>query len=261
MLHKLGKQIVPFLTHYLKLDLTKSLNKYLNEKINPDANSYPYTVVFKNAKGNNAYVNGLKMVIDDEALDTLSLLVVDFIETYTIDNGSGDRLFDDFFIFLSKISEGVAGPDLYEDLKKTLNVLASVIIHESVHLVQHSRQYMAGRQSTEYRSYLDPKRSTFPELQRQKDWSRDPENMKLYRASPQEITAFSHEYAMDIINDYQSTSELDLLKDPQLLAQEIYDKLKKKRIPNGEGEQKVFQRYAKLIYQEISRYLDQVEQK
>jgi hypothetical protein len=145
--------------------------------------------------------------------------------------------------------------------------MLSTIIHELTHVVQHSRQRQKGRAGLEYRSYLDPRKQMFPDNSK----FDDPVYRRMYKASPQEMAAFAHEKVLQLMRpvlkdpEYYNINNPDYSeKDKQDIINELNRKLKYIPTyasqlfpdPSTPLEQKIYQRYVKLMYQEAQRFID-----
>jgi hypothetical protein len=140
--------------------------------------------------------------------------------------------------------------------------MASVVIHELVHIKQHRQQFNNKRKETEYRSYIVKDKDKF-DRDLKSSWL-----SKAYLSSPQEISAISHDIAIDFIKeqDIDTWENIEFLKVvlPKRLEQFIisklsdYDFFRKFSIKNHE-DNKVFKRYSKLVYQEVTRYIDSIK--
>lgn len=154
---------------------------------------------------------------------------------------------------------------ILSDSEKTIDGIIDTTLHELVHVIQHHRQFQKGRPDTEYRSYLDKKKGEFSNLYGSGPLSDQDKNRyyQLYYASPQEIAAFSHNIAMSMIRAYDiknAKSKEDLA---QIDAGEIVSFVKeyfRQRYsdPKNQKEYAVFKRYAKLVYQEVQRYIENI---
>lgn len=122
--------------------------------------------------------------------------------------------------------------------------LASTIIHELVHVLQHIPQYDKQRYDTEYKSYAGAKEKMYQEL-------RDGEPGVLYYSSPQEIGAFAHNFAIDLISKIKETGlprNFDEILRRRMIGQmrpTVYNQL----------SPRVIQRYAKKTYEELSHLI------
>lgn len=152
--------------------------------------------------------------------------------------------------------------------------ITSVIVHELVHIHQHTNQKNRYRQGyeTEYRSYMMNKKK-FHKLMNDRlstSIGRLP-----YLASPQEIPAFAHNLALDLIEivlggyslEQIAKSNPDLLPHTIMNLKDIIQDSRNyqnndffndyKQFKNPEHKQfKVFKRFMKIVYQEISQYIE-----
>lgn len=139
----------------------------------------------------------------------------------------------------------IANDDKYQAY---LNYIASTIIHEMVHVVQHLLQYAQGRKTTAYKSYAGHTRDFHDEV-RQGKYS------KLYYSSPQEIEAHAHEAAIYVIKKISSLRELSNIRGL------IIDRLRMGIPEFDELDQLVTNRYIKRVYQEIQSEIERLNRK
>ena len=149
--------------------------------------------------------------------------------------------------------------------------LVAVLIHELVHIKQHSRQddpwnnnlFIKGR-PLEYRSYLIERREFISII---KDSSRGIKTEKtnmIHSSSPQEIPAKAHSFVLKYIGGFVDVSPLTLQStesDIQLL-QFYIDKMDYKlideryqifNVPNSKVY-RIYRRYMKNVYREMMIY-------
>lgn len=153
-------------------------------------------------------------------------------------------------------------------ITRTIEAMVSTITHEVVHVIQYNQQVSKGRDHIEYRSYLDKTKGEFRNnIDNPPGANEPPENQErrynLYLASPQEIAAFAHQAALQVIRDHginQATSpeELDLKELDSGSIIYAVDKILAGRFnqPKTPKEAMVRKRYLKLAYQEIVRTLE-----
>lgn len=141
-----------------------------------------------------------------------------------------------------------------------INNLVDTILHELVHVIQHQQQ--RHRSQPEYRSYLDKKGNKLISYWRPEEgWDFDNTNwQRLYYASPQEIPAFAHNMAGKIIRSfgfdepleepYPTVTAADFVRELRNIIGDQY------RNPTTPKESKILNRYLKLAYQEVQRYIE-----
>lgn len=154
------------------------------------------------------------------------------------------------------------------DRKRNLvNRMTDTVLHELVHVMQHRQQWQRPGGGQEYRSYLDRTKGELRSLYRGpgQGWDVDSKHFqKLYRASPQEIGAFAHNMALDIIRgfglDEPGAEDITLTATDfvQALRQIVGNEY---RDPNNPQERAILNRYLKLAYQEVQRYIERKRQK
>lgn len=193
-------------------------------------------------------------------------LIEKMVDLVYLSYGPGERVAG--FAFIAKMANGTSyeWESLYDSVEKTVHGLASISIHELVHVMQHNQQQVAGRSDTEYRSYLDKHKDEFKSMADNDETnavsvgSHD-RHWNLYLASPQEIAAFAHEIALRVIRDYgfdraTTTDELSGL-DARSIADAVNTKLAGRfSKPSTPKEAMIRKRYLKLVYQEIVRYIE-----
>lgn len=147
--------------------------------------------------------------------------------------------------------------------------LTNTALHELVHVVQHNQQKLRGRDDTEYRSYLDKHKGEFNAMAFDRAGSSNSDEKNndryydLYLSSPQEIAAFAHNAALNIVKDYGFTQATDVGEIVPVSPNSIMlavDKVTGGRFKNPKNpkDAMIRKRYLKLVYQEVQRYLDQL---
>lgn len=154
---------------------------------------------------------------------------------------------------------------ILDDSVKTIDSIVDTTLHELVHVLQHHKQYQKGRTDTEYRSYLDKKKGEFSALHNKDTLSKDDETRyyDLYMASPQEMGSFAHEMAMSMIRAYGLKDAKSEEEITPLTSEEVSSFVRKYihnrySDPKNQKEYAVFKRYAKLVYQEVQRYIERI---
>lgn len=143
-----------------------------------------------------------------------------------------------------------------------LNKLVDVFLHETVHAIQHYRQWLVnnvdGRHTDypEYRSYLEKDKKEFHKMMNNDEWT--DRKRKAYYSSPQEIAAHAHNISLQIINDYgvddewtERPSDLDISKNVKTYLTHVFSpqEFKDPKIS------KIINRYYRLVYKELVDYL------
>ena len=141
-----------------------------------------------------------------------------------------------------------------------LDNCASTFIHEMVHAQQHAVQANKGisADDTDYRSYIKtkeiPNKKAFKIMVDTPGALDDPENYKIFRASPQEMTAFANQDAARFIKD----NKLNIpgaKADPATMAklQNYLGNYFKDR--DNYKEYLLLKRYGTLVYKAVADYL------
>jgi hypothetical protein len=239
----------------------------LSNEIGKDVN---LTVAFEptdpNVKG---LADNTEIILTDRYVKKLSGRILDKVEDSLIASYAVDEWVDaTFFTFkmLGSQDRYLTGLIL-DNAIPLINAIVSTTLHELVHVLQHHRQFQKGRTDTEYRSYLDKKKGEFSALHnKDKDNMSDEEKVRyhnLYLASPQEMGSFSNEMALSFIRDADirhATSEKEIAS---ISSDEITTYVRKYihnrySDPKNQKEYAVFKRYAKLVYQEVQRYIEKI---
>lgn len=261
---KIGQRLYVSLGHHLTTNFQD-----VTEKLYPG--SYvPIDFVQTNDRG---YAKGMSVFLSDRFLSDLTKIVLNKFYDAVTNSFSEGSLYDYFF---GQYNNKYIIRDILSYADRTIEELLDVVIHELVHVVQHGTQLAKGKHDYEYRSYLsDPKKKK----------GKDPEFMRLARmrtkhkrlpasaearyrvlhaSSPQEMGAYSHNIAQSIIRDFGlndihiSPADIPPMSDFSTI---IADYVKSYITPKTPAEQRIFQRYAKMVTLEITRYLDYTREK
>jgi hypothetical protein len=259
---KVGPNLFTHLEHFISEKLTKLAS---DEILPPDLKA-SVPVKFKDTGEDLGLAYSSEIDLTEMFIDNLVTDLLDLLHEKTSDNlYSEDSIFEDFFLTAKKltIQDIVDYSSRRSGINSTVNKIASTLVHEMVHVRQHLPQLQKGRDDTEYRSYLDKTKGEFVQMHGKGYASLSPDERKryntLYRSSPQEITAFSHQAAWDVIRDYnlEDIRDISEIPDNKVIFGYIYEYATQYyKKPENPAEQKVYQRYIKLIYQEVDRYLD-----
>lgn len=231
-------------------------------------NSTPYnvTVVFSqfNTRGTAEYST---INLNKKFINEIIRCIEYDIESYLIMN----ECFYANFINVSRLKQ--INKEFPFELNLThLNRLVSVFIHELVHIKQHSRQdnpndinKLDGKfRPLEYRSYLMPRKEFISTMKNLKNGIKTTREILAHASSPQEIPARAHSSVSKYIGSIIVINPLSLEPSEEsvkLLNQYIYmmvpttfdSKYQNFNKPNTK-EYKIYQRYMKVVYQEIMSY-------
>lgn len=205
---------------------------------------------------------GLVIEMRSRDLQKIPHELCEYIHKITTDNLENKKnIFDDYFKWFGKFSER----DLeYVGLDGTISKIVSTLIHEAVHIAQHSAQFRKGRNNTEYRSYLQKDKNKF--YQSVRDISDKPNEVSTtdhdaYLSSPQEINARSHQAALQYLKDsFANGMSVDEVK--QNMASEFQDYMEKHfHEPEDKQRYAIYKRFVKQAYQEVIRSLDELKKK
>jgi hypothetical protein len=240
----------------LKLTLAKILDKGALSKIR-----------FGKMSGMGGFARGSEIVLNRTLLDGIAKTVINRICTAMYEHPAGQRtrVFEIVFNMLKQNSDKMIGY-LLHGLEPHVDNIVSILVHEAVHIIQHKQQAHRGLGKTEYRSYLDKQKGEFRSAAQKavKTKNRD-RYYDLYYASPQEITAFAHQMALDVVNAYGLNKVTDLKDIPKITSENIIEYINKRinnrfAQPRNPQETQVRRRYLKLVYQEVHRYIEHVQQ-
>jgi len=223
---------------------------------------------FGTMKGMGGYVQDTTMVINRAYVTQLIIAVMNRFNNYLYDNyNAGERTKGMSFIFrMLKGNDSSTVDDLTRDFERFINPIVSIITHEAVHIVQHKQQAHRPNKKTEYRSYLDKTKGEFyAQAMKAKQSKNKDRYYDLYYSSPQEIAAFAHQMAMDVIKSYDLNNISNLKDIPKIEGEDIVINVNQRlnnrfAKPRNPQEMQVRRRYLKLVYQEVQRYIDHVKQ-
>ena len=259
---KVGPNLFTHLEHFISKKLSKLVS---DEVLSPDLKA-SIPVKFTDTGEDLGVAYSSEIDLSEMFIDNLVTELLEMLHEKTSDNMySEDSIFEDFFLTAKNltIQDIINYSSRRSGINSTVNKMASTLVHEMVHIRQHMPQLQKGRDDTEYRSYLDKTKGEFSQMHSKGYASLSPEERKrfntLYRSSPQEIAAFSHQAAWDVIRDYnlEDITDISEIPDNKVIFNYIYEYATQYyKKPENPAEQKVYQRYIKLIYQEVDRYLD-----
>jgi hypothetical protein len=257
----------------LKWRIADKIHKTLNRELGSPVVTYVSVIALPESVGGQA--DGRAIELNSVFTDHLTKNIMDkaFDSTYS-SYGPGEYVSGFYFLCKMVSSEDRHLAGIILDDKKIIKKISSIVIHELVHVLQHAAQYDRGREETEYRSYLDKRKGEFVDLHHKKyaqEKNSDEEDTDLqdkynryYRASPQEIAAFAHQAALQVIDDYgfsdvTNPDELTLSDDSIIYSVDwITGRVFSK--PKTPKEAMVRKRYMKLVYLEVKRYIEHRKQ-
>jgi len=209
------------------------------------------------------YASGTDMAINNNHLSDLAKEISESMYQVTLDNVEEEhKIVETMFRSFKTVDN--YGLYYKSSLDSEINKLISIVVHELVHVMQHSAQSRQGRGRTEYRSYLEPNKEKFHSIisKMHRGEETTPEEDKIYRASPQEIPAFAQQEALKFIEN-ADLDDMDVRHFPEYkkeLPQELRWYVNNKfHNPDNYKEYAVFKRFHKIMYQEIMRYIEQTE--
>ena len=257
-------------------NLSEIVAKFFNQRYKNDQSlidtyrSLDRAVIFESIP-HRGYVVGLLIILSDEFISDIDNDIGYFIQNNYLDlidyNESGTTT-DKFFKTIEILANH---PDDILTNSKIINIIFSMsktITHELVHVFQHAEQYKKDRRyNLEYRSYAEKDKEKFYDAIRRLGYDASPEVFKLYLASPQEITAIAHNIVIQLIKDFDLNQNPDYIDQDQynnIVSNYVLDHLKytpEQRRNMNYIERKVFNRYAKQVYQILQHYIETEREK
>jgi hypothetical protein len=233
---------------WLAETITKNVEQFTSaifaKEINPNV-----TVAFGDIKP-LGYASGLSIVMNSKFISPIIKRVCDDIYDTTInrlDNSS--QIVDAYFKMAETFSERDL-QDIY--IENDVNSMISTMIHEAVHVAQHEAQFKKGRDTTEYRSYIQKDKNKFYQdvnnlVQKEPEETTTDEH-EAWRGSPQEINARSHQTALEFLKDsFDNGFSIDEIRKNVISELQYY--MDKTRYA-------IYKRFSKQVYQEVMRVLD-----
>lgn len=268
--------------------ITRALNQDLTQDRGPDprtrTGNYIEWIHFQELpKDVNGQVKNFSIELSRTYLDQLASEVKEQVTTTILENGyahepaAKDPTVPDnvksrpgfyYRVYWNEIRRhlnkyaGEIAARIVDRKRNLVNQMTDTVLHELVHVMQHTQQFRRPGGSVEYRSYLDRTKGELHNLYQgpEQGWDFESEHFqKLYRASPQEIGAFAHNMALDIIRGIGLDEPG--AEDTPLTATDFVEALRKVvgneyRDPNNPRERAILNRYLKLAYQEVQRYIE-----
>lgn len=141
-----------------------------------------------------------------------------------------------------------------------MNEIADVLLHEAVHTLQNfpllsnPHIYVKGQVQRSYLSNPKLKSASGEDeyLQKHKALNFDARWQYLYAADPREMAAFAHNIVQSIAREYNLFYNTPREFPLNLIASAIPSMVSQYIQPTNDRERKVFNRYIKLVYQELS---------
>lgn len=266
-LTKKYKQLLPkALKECIGEEFSKIASPMVDKIINPTGSSRSRLPVDFEDIGTNKGDAYNHIRLSNKYIDRLATDMGEMAYSMVIDNLQDESEVHDDFVRTISSDRSIKDMLEYSHSYSTIvDELTSTMTHELTHILQHYPQFKKGR-GLEYRSYLDKKKGEFNSIHNATEagGSYSPEWHKLYVASPQEMAARSQQTALEIIranglSNIQRMSQM--VNDNEILSQipsYLDDAYPNATTPK---DQWIRNRYAKQIYQEVKRYLDQLREK
>jgi hypothetical protein len=248
------------LVRFLKETIPIRLKNNLREALGGDIVTSIYVEPTKNS---SAFVSNRSITLDLKPVKRIASNAMHTLMDILYDNYDTNERVNGFYKATKEIGNGdkFFWREIYYETNKLVQEYTSTILHELVHVIQHQAQHQQGRRHRdfEYRSYLDTHKGEFRDLV-SAPHEKDDRYFNLYLSSPQEIAAFAHEAALRLIRDY-GFNEIDSAEGfYNVEASDIVSYVnqitgQRFKEPKTRQEQLVKQRYIKLVYQEVQRYI------
>lgn len=253
----------PMFIKELKSALQRSLTSVIRKFSKTTGKSAFNGLYFKpmNSRGyadrNYVYLNEL-YILD------ISQSIIDHLHELVLDNAYGDFSESFFKYALDSSKLPRLQQELLDAVQEHTQDLSSIVVHELVHTKQHAQQANVGRDDYEYRSYLEKYKGHFADLRSKDDESE--EYYHLYYASPQEIAGFAHTIAVNLIHSLGLNRATRLQDVKPVTGQQIVSYVdnyldSRYKKPANARENQVYKRYLKLVYIEVTNYLNSLKQK
>ena len=258
-------EISSWLREQLKTRVALHIEEVLQVRLSPRLQ-----VKIDDTKGAGGLASGLTMILSEKLIEpmvegivaTVNDLAHDYLE-------SEDQLVSNLFRMYKRVAEDRRiGEEVMSEINSEIYNLVTVSIHEAVHLMQHLPQYEKNLPNLNYTSYLAKDNEEFYNaVRRVSKGEHTEDDYRLYRSSPQEISAFANELALKIVDDYDldglyGMEDFNLAafkKDiPNLVRSYIFKMFDD---PSNPKEYQVFKRFHKQVYQEFIKYTEQLEKK
>jgi hypothetical protein len=249
------------------LDISASLSKYILDSLNSEIGSTMVSNVdFEETdEGERGYSRERGIFLDIRYKSAVTRKIIETLLGEAYENYEpGERVKG--FAFMARMA---ASGDRYYwgmihyEIDRIVAAMVRTTLHELVHVMQYSSQEVKGRSGIEYRSYLDKHKGEFRSHIDDPKADLGPDETErfynLYLSSPQEIAAFAHEAALDIISSYESNSSPEAFN--ELTQDDIVnavDRVTSERFkdPKTRLELMVRKRYMKLAYLEVIRFIN-----
>ncbi len=144
--------VVDIVTKSVVAGLTKELGKNVVKK-------------FKFMDTGDAYGQaGMSSIdVNENLIKGVAKQAIENLVEATLSSYGEGELVGGFWYMINSIKRGEKDyvSVMFERSEKRINLIASTIVHEVVHVLQHKRQKDVKRPGTEYRSYLDKKNGEF----------------------------------------------------------------------------------------------------
>lgn len=271
-----GKLFRTYVTDIIEPQLIDSLSKHMHDALNSEIGE-PMVSSLKfepTEHGEQGYASETNIVLDNRFSKTLTRkLVTKLIDSALDSYDPGERVAGfTFIVRMASSGDRYYWGTLYYEIEGTVSNLVSTTLHELVHVIQYNQQDIKGRDDIEYRSYLDKHKGEFRSIvdrtssaddSTEDPWASD-RFWNLYLSSPQEISAFAHQAALNIIKSYElhhdATTFENITSDDIIDAVDTITSQRFKN-PKSRKELMVRKRYMKLVYLEVARYVDAKKRK
>ena len=208
------------------------------------------------------YINSISNKIWHHWSDTLHRLYDRYNQDDNDDDSYDDNYIDDYPMDYNELASDAIATfknNLFlPNIEDTIDKCASTFIHEIVHARQHQAQYALGKDD-DYRSYLKNKdiqtKQEFQDMIDTPGALDNPENYKLYRASPQEMAAFANQEAAKFIK-VNGLNKPGVKPNAAIMSRLETHLGNLFRDRSNYKEYQLLKRYGTLIYKAVADYLN-----
>ncbi len=270
-------RVCSFIRGDLHIELEHTIIKHIMSVYNKD----PYNVrtfTFTEQLGADGDCKGSNIRIHEKFVSTVEQILLEQLQAYSgypfIDEESGEFNKEPLWDAFQEYKEN----NLVSD---AIDKIVNIFVHELVHVKQHQPQgkRLVDKGNTEYRSYLTKNKKRFNQdvntFATKLDW-------QIYHGSPQEIDAFAHNMAMELIDMATFNRNMEYINDPAMLAElegmlngvqeamkhrefrgntTYEDKYKEFNDPKNQQHYKVYKRFMKKVYLQVQQYTEKLKSK
>jgi hypothetical protein len=268
-MRELNKILAPEFLQIIWPKMVTALRK-ISQQIEPSIQSVRFLKMRDSLGG---YASSLDIAINVKYIHKLSQAIYDEFQEVVLNSSGEGQLLRDMWNFCRDPNIGKYVLR-HGSAASIIDRIASVLVHELVHVVQHAKQSHRTDGKLEFRSYLDRSKNEFLKLARKKENEKTvpltagekARYWDLYFADPSEISAHAHNIAIKIINEYELADTSNYPKESYIenarsaladVTRHVDDYLHKRyKTSYNKQKQMIYKRYIKLTYQEVRHRVD-----